>query len=145
MAEDVGVRRRGAGGGGEQKRGGGGEERKAERPKPFQGRYNPKVHPVLTTRTMFLSWWGAPMTNVQCRLQIDMDQSPTRAWPSLSCSLALSSSSFTPTIGRSQSSALPRSRRPWKRRALCQCSALQRTRPRSRLLIQCAFLPVVEG
>ena len=50
MAEDVGVRRRGGGGGGgEQKggRGGGGEERKAERPKPFQGRYNPKVHTVL--------------------------------------------------------------------------------------------------
>jgi len=43
MAEDVGMRRRGAGGG-EQKGGrGGGEEKKAERPKPFQGRYNPKA------------------------------------------------------------------------------------------------------
>ena len=145
MAEDVGVRRRGAGGGGEQKRGGGGEERKAERPKPFQGRYNPKVHPVLTTRTMLLSWWGAPMTNVQCRLQIDMDQSHTRVWPSLSCSLALSSSSSTPTTGRSRSSALLRSPRPWRRHALCLCSALRRIRPRYRLLIQCACLPVVEG
>ena len=43
MAEDVGMRRRG-GGGAEQKGGrGGAEEKKSDRPKPFQGRYNPKV------------------------------------------------------------------------------------------------------
>ena len=53
MGEDVGVRRRGAGGGGgEQKGGKWGEEKKSERPKPFQGRYNPKVHAVLTLRAM---------------------------------------------------------------------------------------------
>ena len=67
MAEDVGVRRRG-GGGGEPKggRGGGGEERKAERPKPFQGRYNPKVHPVLTIDEgkVSLMIMGTHMTNV---------------------------------------------------------------------------------
>ena len=47
MGDDVGVRRRG----GEQKgsKGGGGEEKKAERPKPFQGRYNPKVLQLFLT------------------------------------------------------------------------------------------------
>ena len=72
MGEDVGVRRRG----GEQKGSkGGGEEKKAERPKPFQGRYNPKVLPTLFDRYI--------LSQINSRLQIVMDQSPTRAWPSL--------------------------------------------------------------
>ena len=71
MGEDVGVRRRG----GEQKGcKGGGEEKKAERPKPFQGRYNPKVLPTLFDKYI--------MSQINSRLQIVMDQSPTRAWPS---------------------------------------------------------------
>ena len=52
MGEDVGVRRRG----GEQKGskgGAGGEEKKAERPKPFQGRYNPKVLPTIYDKCIF--------------------------------------------------------------------------------------------
>ena len=72
MGEDVGVRRRG----GEQKgsKGGGGEEKRAERPKPFQGRYNPKVLPTLFDKYI--------LSQIDSRLQIVMDQSPTRAWPS---------------------------------------------------------------
>ena len=71
MGEDVGVRRRG----GEQKGNkGGGEEKKAERPKPFQGRYNPKVLPTLFDKYI--------LSQIDFRLQIVMDQSPTRAWPS---------------------------------------------------------------
>ena len=72
MGEDVGVRRRG----GEQKgsKGGGGEEKKAERPKPFQGRYNPKVLSTLFDKYI--------LSQIDSRLQIVMDQSPTRAWPS---------------------------------------------------------------
>ena len=71
MGEDVGVRRRG----GEQKgsKGGGGEEKRAERPKPFQGRYNPKVLPTLFDKYI--------LSQIDSRLQIVMDQSPTRAWP----------------------------------------------------------------
>ena len=73
MGEDVGVRRRG----GEQKGskgGAGGEEKKAERPKPFQGRYNPKVLPTLFDKYI--------LSQIDSRLPIVMDQSPTRAWPS---------------------------------------------------------------